>query len=110
METKDQESRFSTDRSFVATPGRIPRAKSRLTAKHALFLALGLMTLFVFYHDEGYFLDHKSNTWKFFSPVFGKLLVHALGGATALVLGALQFSTRLRRIVPQSIACAAVVI
>jgi hypothetical protein len=33
---------------------------------------------------------------KFFYPVLGKLMVHALGGATALILGALQFSTRLR--------------
>jgi uncharacterized membrane protein len=55
------------------------------------------MTLFVLYRDEQFFLDHRSNTWKFFSPLLVKLMVHALGGATALVLGVLQFSTRLRQ-------------
>ena len=96
MEKMDQEISFSTNRSFVATPGQSPRAKIRLSAKHALFFALGLMTLFVLYHDEQFFLDHRSNTWKFFTPVLGKLVIHALGGVTALVLGAFQFSTRLR--------------
>lgn len=97
MENRDQEISFSTNRSFGAAPGQIPRAKNRLSAKHALFFVLGLMTLFVLYHNEQFFIDHRSNTWKFFSPVFGKLMVHALGGATALVLGAVQFSTRLRQ-------------
>jgi len=43
------------------------------------------------------FFNHQSDTWKFFYPVRWKLFVHALGGATALVLGALQFSTKLRQ-------------
>jgi uncharacterized membrane protein len=97
MENRNREISLSTDRSFGAAPGQIRQAKNRLSAKHALFFGLGLMTLFVLYHNERFFIDHRSDTWKFFSPVFGKLMVHALGGATALVLGALQFSTRLRQ-------------
>jgi hypothetical protein len=97
MDNRDQEITFSTKPAFVATPGPTLRAKSRLSARHSLFFALGLMNLFVLYHDEQFFIDHRSNTWKFFSPVFGKLMVHALGGATAFVLGAVQFSTRLRQ-------------
>jgi len=62
-----------------------------------LFCALGLMTLFVIYHDENFLFDHSSNTWKFFRPVLWKLCLHAVGGAIALTLGGLQFSTRLRQ-------------
>jgi Predicted membrane protein (DUF2306) len=82
---------------FVATSVQPLRAKSRFSAKHAIFFVLGLMTLFVLYHDERFILNHKSGTWKFFYPVRWKLFVHVLGGATALVLGALRFSTRLRQ-------------
>ena len=74
--------------------------KARLRAKHALFLVLGLMTLFVLYKNEGFLIHHHSDTWKFFYPVRRKLFVHALGGAIALVVGALQFSTRLRQLLP----------
>jgi uncharacterized membrane protein len=55
------------------------------------------MVLFILYRDERFVFDHNSNTWKYFYPVRWKLLVHATGGATALCLGALQFSTRLRQ-------------
>jgi uncharacterized membrane protein len=73
------------------------RAKSRLSAKHVLFCVLGLMTAYILRRDETFFFHHTSDTWMFFRPVLGKLLVHAFGGATALVLGVLQFSTRLRQ-------------
>lgn len=84
----------------MVTQAQSLRVKARLRAKHALFLVLGLMTIFVLYHDEGFLIRHDSNTWKLFYPVRGKLFVHALGGATALVVGALQFSTRLRQRFP----------
>lgn len=67
------------------------------SAKHAVFLVLGLTALFILYHDERFIFDHESSTWKFFYPVRWKLFAHAIGGATALVLGAFQFSTRLRQ-------------
>ena len=61
---------------------------------------LGLAVLFVLYHNERFVFQHDSGTWKYFSPVRWKLLVHVLGGATALAVGALQFSTRLRQSYP----------
>ena len=77
--------------------GQSFRSANWLSAKHIWFGMLGMMTLLVIYHDERFFLDHTSNTWKFFQPVRWKLYVHAAGGAIALSLGALQFSTRLRQ-------------
>jgi hypothetical protein len=65
-----------------------------------LFIVLGLMTLFVFHHDERFFFHHESNTWKFFYPVRWKIFLHGIGGATALTLGAMQFSSRLRQPYP----------
>ena len=81
----------------MVTSTQPQRARTRVSDKHAMFFVLGVMTLFILYHDERFLIDHKSNTWKFFYPVRWKLFVHGLGGAIALVLGALQFSTRLRR-------------
>jgi len=81
----------------MSTRTQAQHARTRLSAKHAWFFVLGAMTLFILYHDERFIFFHKSGTWKYFYPVRWKLFVHALGGATALVLGASQFSTRLRR-------------
>lgn len=76
------------------------RTRLRIRPKHALFIVLGLMTLFVLHHDERFFFHHESNTWKFFYPVRWKIFLHGIGGATALTLGAMQFSTRLRQHYP----------
>jgi hypothetical protein len=81
----------------MVTHAQVPQATSRLRAKHVLFIILGVMTLFVLYHDERFFILHESSTWKFFRPVQIKLFFHATGGAIALMVGALQFSTRLRQ-------------
>lgn len=82
---------------FMLNSVQVHHAKSRLRAKHVLFIVLCLMTFFILYHDEGFFIHYESNTWRFFYPVRGKLFVHAIGGATDLMVGALQFSTRLRQ-------------
>lgn len=76
------------------------RTKFRIRPKHVLFIVLGLMTLFVLRHDEGFFFRHESDTWKFFYPVRWKIFLHGIAGAMALTIGALQFSTRLRRHYP----------
>jgi hypothetical protein len=75
----------------------ILRTKDRFSAKRALFLVLGIMSLVVLFHDERFIFDPDSLTRKFFYPVRWKIFAHGLGGATALVLGALQFSTSLRQ-------------
>jgi hypothetical protein len=76
------------------------RTKLRIRPKHVLFIVLGLMTLFVLHHDETFFFHHESTTWKFFHPVRWKIFLHGIGGATALTLGAVQFSSRLRQHYP----------
>ena len=66
-------------------------------AKHVFFACFGLMTLFVVYLDELPFLDAHSPVWQHFAKVTWWLLPHGLGGALALLLAPLQFSTRLRQ-------------
>ena len=69
----------------------------RSRSKHALFAVLGLMALFVLWNNERFFLNPQAPEWAHFNPIRWHLLPHGLGGAVALVLGAMQFSTRLRR-------------
>ena len=66
-------------------------------AKHLLFAALGLLTLFVLYHNERFIVDHSDALWTYYLPVRWLLLPHGLAGAVVLCLGASQFSTRLRQ-------------
>ena len=69
-------------------------------AKYALFASFGLMTLFVLWNNERFFLDPQDPAWDHYGPVRWHLIPHGLGGTLALALGALQFSTRLRRHYP----------
>jgi uncharacterized membrane protein len=72
--------------------------RDRVTAaKYVLFAILGLMTLFVLWNNERFFLNRGAPEWERLNPVRWHLLPHGLGGLIALTLGALQFSTRLRR-------------
>ena len=66
-------------------------------AKYALFTVLGLMVLFVGWNNERFFLNPRAPEWGHLNPIRWHLLPHGLGGTLALGLGALQFSTRLRR-------------
>jgi uncharacterized membrane protein len=65
--------------------------------KYALFTLLGLMALFVVWNNERFFLNPQAPEWAHYNPIRWHLLPHGLGGTVALGLGALQFSTRLRR-------------
>lgn len=80
----------------MATTSQLLRIRIKLTAKHAFFLVLGPAVLFVLYHNERFVFQHDTGTWKYFYPIRWKLLIHVIGGATALLAGPLQFSTRLR--------------
>jgi uncharacterized membrane protein len=73
------------------------RATRRSGPKYVLFAVLGLMTLFVLWNNERFFLDPQAPEWEHVKPIRWHLLPHGLGGTIALALGALQFSTRLRR-------------
>jgi uncharacterized membrane protein len=65
--------------------------------KYALFTVLGFMALFVLWNNERFFLNPQAPEWAHYNPIRWHLLPHGFGGTVALGLGALQFSTRLRR-------------
>ena len=64
--------------------------------KRLFFGVFGVAFLFVLWHNERFILDARSPAWTFFNPIRWQLIPHGVGGAIALILGALQFSTRLR--------------
>lgn len=65
--------------------------------KYLLFAILGLMAIYVLQHNERFIVDPKAPVWDHYQPFKWWLLVHGLGGASALVLAPMQFSERLRR-------------
>ena len=65
--------------------------------KHALFLTLGLMFLFVLWRNERFILDQSHPDWAYYFPVRWWLIPHGLGGLIAMVAGPFQFSSRLRQ-------------
>lgn len=72
------------------------RAAGSFGPKHLLFGLLVLLTLFVIYNNERFIVDHTDPLWTYYLPVRWLLVPHGIAGAIALVLGASQFSTRLR--------------
>ena len=89
-------------RSFEADPPSAsqttrPRGLPRSPAKYSLFAVLGVMTVFVAWNNERFFLDPLAPEWAHYNPVRWHLLPHGVGGTLTLALGALQFSTRFRR-------------
>ena len=79
----------------VRRRGRETRQHS--AAKYVLFGVLGLMAAFVLWHNERFFLNPDAPEWAHYAPIRWQLIPHALGGTLALLFGALQFSTRIRR-------------
>ncbi len=77
------------------SPGHSTQQRS--LAKYAVFVGLGIMALFVLWNNERFVLDPQAPEWEHYGPIRWQLIPHGLGGTLALVLGALQFSTRLRR-------------
>jgi uncharacterized membrane protein len=78
-------------------PSIRPATGGHVAPKYLLFAVLGLLGLFVIYHNERFIVDHSDPLWTYYFPVRWLLLAHGLGGAVALCLGAPQFSSRLRR-------------
>lgn len=65
--------------------------------KYVFFAIVGSMALFVLWNNERFFLNPKAPEWTHYKLIRWHLIPHGLGGTLALALGALQFSTRLRR-------------
>jgi uncharacterized membrane protein len=65
--------------------------------KWSFFALMGLCVLIVLWVDERFWFIPADPHWKHIEPFKWRLLVHGTGGVTALVTGATQFSSRIRR-------------
>jgi uncharacterized membrane protein len=73
-----------------------PVRRSRSQSKLVFFLLFGLLTLFVTYLKNARVFDPTSHIAQHFAPMKWYLLPHAFFGSLAMLLGAFQFSNRLR--------------
>jgi uncharacterized membrane protein len=78
--------------STAVVPVRRPRSQAKLV----LFVIFGLLTVFVTYMKNAHVLDPSSEIAQHFAPVKWYLIPHAFFGGLAMLLGAFQFSNRLR--------------
>jgi hypothetical protein len=69
----------------------------KLNAKRMVFTVLGLMTLYVLYHNERFLVDSNHPAWQHFGPFKWWLLPHGVFGAIVILFGPFQFSDRLRQ-------------
>src|SRR5438552_16457862 len=80
----------------MATSSAVVARRPQSRFKYALFSLLGLMFLFVLWNNERFIIDHAHPDWTYYFPVRYLLIPHGLGGLTALLIGPLQLSSRLR--------------
>jgi len=73
-----------------------PIRRSRSQTKLVLFVIFGLITVFVTYMKNARIFDPGSDIAQHFAPVRWYLVPHAFFGGLAMLLGAFQFSNRLR--------------
>jgi uncharacterized membrane protein len=70
--------------------------RTRSQAKLVFFVIFGVLTVFVTYMKNARIVDPASEIAQHFAPVKWYLVVHAFFGGLAMLLGAFQFSNRLR--------------
>ncbi len=73
-----------------------PARSSRSQTKLVFFVLFGLLTVSVTYLKNAHVFDPTSEIAHHFAPVKWYLLAHAFFGGLAMLLGAFQFSNRLR--------------
>jgi len=78
--------------STVVAPVRRPRSQAKLV----FFVIFGFLTVFVTYMKNADVFDPSSQIAQHFAPVKWYLILHAFFGGLAMLLGAFQFSNRLR--------------
>jgi uncharacterized membrane protein len=79
----------------MATSARSPTATDLI--KYGFFALMGLFLVTVLWIDERFWINPADPHWKHVAPVKWLLAVHGLGGLTALLVGAVQMSSRIRR-------------
>jgi uncharacterized membrane protein len=73
-----------------------PVARARSQKKLVFFLIFGLLTVFVTYMKNAQVFNPTSEIAQHFAPVKWYVIPHAFFGALGMLLGAFQFSNRLR--------------
>ena len=73
-----------------------PVRRTRSQKKLIFFVVFGAVTVFVTYMKNAQILDPHSEIAQHFAPVKWYLALHAFFGALAMLMGAFQFSNRLR--------------
>ena len=76
----------------AVAPVRRPRSQAKLV----LFLVFGLLTVFVTYMKNARVFDASSDIAQHFAPAKWYLIAHAFFAGLAMLMGAFQFSNRLR--------------
>ena len=74
----------------------VPARPRRIHLRHVLLAALVPMFLFVLWHDERFIFAHSDEKWTYYFPVRWLVLIHALAGLTALLIGPFQLASRFR--------------
>ncbi|HEX6717436.1 MAG TPA: DUF2306 domain-containing protein [Pyrinomonadaceae bacterium] len=69
----------------------------KIKAKHVVFSAIALASLYVMYHNERFLVDSSHPAWQHYAPFKWWLLPHGIFGAIVLLFAPLQFSDRLRQ-------------
>lgn len=69
----------------------------KLNAKYVVFSLLGVMSLYVLYHNERFLIDSSHPVWQHYEPFKWWLLPHAVFGAIVLLVAPFQFSDRIRQ-------------
>jgi uncharacterized membrane protein len=81
----------------MASTSAIPVRSSRIRPKHVVFAVLGLMFLFVLWHDERFIFIHSHPNFAYYFPVRWFIIPHGLAGLAALLIGPFQLSSRFRQ-------------
>lgn len=69
----------------------------KLNAKHIIFIIIGLMTVYVMFHNERFVVDPADPAWQRYEPFKWWLLPHAIFGTIVLAFAPFQFSNRIRQ-------------
>lgn len=88
---------MSASTGTAPLPGAPSSRVPWLRPKYALFAAIGAMFLVVLFVFESFLLKPTDPEWRHIAPWKYWLLIHALAGGCAIILGPLQFSDRLRQ-------------
>ena len=88
--------RLAILRGGIMATAVVPARRTRSQKKLIFFLLFGALTVFVTYMKNAHVLDPSSEIAQHFAPVKWYLVLHAFFGALAMLMGAFQFSNRLR--------------